>query len=99
MDITLTRDAHSYKFKAPDYLPDVGDVYVVQASFLTAGGVHYDIGDELQIVCRTDEAPHGILASIGNLYVIGKDKKITIWSNIELAIRNGDLKLKVVNSN
>jgi len=82
----------SAEFPAPDRLPSQGDVYEFVTTIYTLGNVCYDVGDTLEIIGRTTEAPHHRTSSLGNLHVRGK-YCISIWTNIELAIASGWLKL------
>jgi hypothetical protein len=85
---------HRHNFDEPTHIPEAGDIYVAEFDFVTAGKVEYKEGDELLIICRTDEAPYGRIASLGNLVVQGIDGEMTIWSNIELAIVEGMISFK-----
>lgn len=81
-------------FPTPSHIPDIGDIYVAQVPFQTTGGVKYECGDELLVICRTDEAPYNLRSSLGNLLIQGKDHKVTIWSIIEMMINQDILALK-----
>ncbi len=77
------------RFEAPVPPLDAGDVVVIARPMDTLGGESYDLWDELHIMGRTDDAPHGRITTEGNLRVRGKNGHVTIWSNIEWMISKG----------
>jgi len=88
----------SIEFDAPNQLPLPGEDYEFihnRGPIKTKGGEMYYMGDKLRIIGRTTNAPHESLSSVGNLYIKGKNKKVTVWSNIELLIMQKVLKLVV----
>ena len=82
----------SAEFPAPDRLPQPGDVYEFTETVFTLGNVCYVVGDTLEVIGRTTEVPHHRTSSLGNLHVRGKCG-ISVWTNMELAIAEGWLKL------
>lgn len=82
----------SGEFDCPDRLPKAGDVYELTTTICTLGDHDYNVGDTLEIIARTTEVPHHRTSSLGNLYVRGKYGK-SVWTNIEMAIASGWLKL------
>lgn len=94
IEATVNGTKVRHSFNEPEHIPQIGDIYAVQRSFITAGNVIYKVGDELLMICRTDEAPHGRLSSLGNLFVQGVDAKTSIWSNIELAVTENTIAFK-----
>jgi len=96
MNYTVTYDdgkvRGSAEFPAPDRLPQPGDVYEFMFPVRTLANVQYRVGDTLEIVARTTVAPHHRTSSLGNLYVRCK-YMTSVWTNVELAIAEGNLKL------
>jgi hypothetical protein len=96
MNYTITYDDGKIRqvgeCPAPDRLPQVGDVYKFEYPIWTLAQVTYDVGDTLEIVARTTAAPHHRTSSLGNLTVRCK-YMTSVWTNIELMIANGWLKL------
>jgi len=79
-------------FKLRGNPPSPGDVLVAKKPFYTP--VHsYNVGDELHLMCRTQEAPHHILCSLGN-WVVKCKYQVSIWSNVEWALAEGILEVK-----
>lgn len=72
-------------------LPQSGDVYQFNEFCYTPRGV-YHTGDQLIILDRTGQAPHGRISSLGNLLVKCK-YAVSVWTNIEWAIADGRLSL------
>lgn len=73
-------------------LPNPGDKLRVAQSFNTPA-FSYRLGDVLELIERTDEAPYGVKCSLGNWRV--KDKFFTsVWSNIEWAMADGVLEIQ-----
>jgi hypothetical protein len=64
-------------------------VYKVTEAFSTLGGEHYVPGDKLFLLGRTKAAPHGILSSLGNWVVVGKNRRQTVWSSIDWMAAKG----------
>ena len=106
MDMHITTFAHEdlpvhkrtveriFRFEAPVHIPEIGDIYEARKSFRTGGGIEYQIGDQLLVICRTDELAYDHLASLGNLCIEGKDRKITVWATLEFLIYNGLIHFK-----
>jgi hypothetical protein len=96
MYYTITYDdgkvTESEEFYAPDRLPQPGDVYEFMFPVRPLANVQYRVGDTLEIVSRTMVAPHHRTSSLGNLYVRCK-YMTSVWTNVELAIAEGNLKL------
>ena len=82
----------SAEFDCPDRLPEPGDVYEFTTPIWTLADVVYDVGDTLEIISRTTCVPHHRTSSLGNLLVRGKFGT-SVWTNIELSIASGWLKL------
>jgi len=98
MNYTVTYDdgqkTWSAEFPAPDRLPQAGDIYEFAVPVHTLARVSYNVGDLVKIVGRTDFAPHHRTSSLGNLIVCCKHfPNGSVWTNIELAIAEGNLKL------
>lgn len=88
---TITLDGQSGIMRAPAVLPEAGQVLTVQKSFRTLGDRQYQVGHELKLMHRTQEAPHSRLSSLGN-WVVDCGKTISIWTNIELMVAEGIVK-------
>lgn len=85
------RVAPDIEFVSPR-LPVAGDVYVFNVPVLSFAGVLYEPGDQLKIIERTTEQPHGRLNTLGNLRV--RCKALTsVWTNIELMLDDGVIRL------
>jgi len=72
----------------PEVLPQAGDILVFAEPFDVAGIATYDVGDEIHLMKRTDEAPHGKISALGNWKAISK-YGVTVWSNIEWMLADG----------
>jgi hypothetical protein len=83
----------SAEFPAPDRLPREGDVYEFTCRVATLANVTYNKSDLLTIIRRTKAAPHCRISSLGNLLVACK-YMTSIWTNIEMMVANGELRLK-----
>jgi hypothetical protein len=97
MNYTITYDdgeiGLSSEVPAPERLPQPGDVYVFTCPAITLAGVSYNIGDKLEIIERTTEAPHFRRSSLGNIVVRCKHF-ISVWTNIEWMIVMGRIILQ-----
>ncbi len=76
------------KFDVREPLLQPGDILVVKTSFATLAGQSFDIGDEIELIKKTEEAPFGFLNLTGNWVVKTKynttsTKPSSIWSSIE----------------
>lgn len=80
------------EFDEPERPLQAGDVLIVRRSFSTPVEL-YEEGNFLIVMGRTDEVPYDRRASTGNLKVLGKDGRTTIWSNIEWGMAEGELEL------
>lgn len=76
----------------PDRALQAGDVYRVVTPFRTFASVTYEPGDQLEIIERTDEAPHGRRSSLGNLRVRCKHFE-SVWTCFEPMILDGSVVL------
>lgn len=82
----------SEDFPCPVRLPQPGDVYKLKTHVATLAGRSYRPGDRLEIIERTEAAPHYRKNSLGNLRV--KCPFFTsVWSNIEVILEEGNLEL------
>lgn len=72
----------------PDTLPQSGDILFFPAAAANYG---WEEGDEVHLMERTDEAPHGKVSELGNWVVLTK-KGRGVWANIEWLIADGVLK-------
>ncbi len=88
------KNKHAVALKLRTPPPEPGAVLVVVKAFDTPSH-SYNVGDELALIERTQEAPHHILCSLGN-WVVECKYETSIWSNIEWAIKEGILKPKTV---
>lgn len=98
MNYTITYDdgkvKSSEEFSAPDRLPQPGDIYELTVPIYTLAGECYNVGDLMKIVERTNFAPHHRTSSLGNLIVCCKHfPNGSVWTNIELMIAEGKLRL------
>lgn len=66
----------------PKKLPEGGDILYFTDPFTIPSGQTYSRGDEIHLMRRTDEAPHGKRSSLGNWLAISKLGP-SVWSNIE----------------
>ncbi len=66
----------------PEVLPEPGDILVFSEEWHTPIGQVYVAGDEVHLMKRTDEAPHGRRSELGNWVAISKFGAL-VWSNIE----------------
>lgn len=86
----ISHNGRPGRVPCPDVLPEEGDVLIVNVPFRTLAGHVYSIGDRIELLHRTAEAPHGRRSSLGNWLV--KDKHFTsVWTNIEWCIAEGTL--------
>lgn len=76
----------------PERLPEAGDVYEFTTSSYTLGEYSFSIGDRLEVLQRTQRAPHHRLSSLGNLLVRSKHN-VSVWTNLEWAVAEGRLRL------
>jgi hypothetical protein len=83
----------SRPFLMPDRLPHYGDVYVWTVPGRTLGG-EYSVGDRMEVLERTTDAPFHRTSSLGNLKIRCKHG-VSIWTEFESAIVSGSLKLLV----
>jgi hypothetical protein len=74
-------------------LPLAGDILIVAKTFHTPGDQVYEIGDEVHLMKRTWDAPHGKVSSLGNWLAISKFGP-SVWSNIEWAMAEGTFKVR-----
>lgn len=77
----------------PDRLPHYGDVYVWTHPNKTLGG-EYCVGDRMEVLERTSDAPFHRTSSLGNLKIRCKHG-VSVWTEFEAAIASGSLKLVV----
>jgi hypothetical protein len=89
---------------APDELPMAGDILVMLTPYVTPGAgpmgpgsldddfFQFNVGDELHLMYRTQEAPYGKLSSLGNWMVIAGNG-VTVWSNIEWLMATDTLEI------
>lgn len=82
----------STKAPRPKRLPRKGDVYEFVYPAHTPRGA-YNPGDRLEILGRTNEAPHGLTSSLGNVEAKCKHADSSVWTNIEWAIARNSLRL------
>lgn len=75
-------DKHPIDVPRPEVLPEAGDVLIFTKQWSTPSGISYQPGDEIHLMCRTEEAPWGKLSELGNWKCITK-MGVTVWSNIE----------------
>jgi hypothetical protein len=80
----------SSEFPRPERLPQAGDVLVVEKAFRTKAGYVYHVGSKLRLIERTQDAPYGLLSSLGN-WVVECPFQESVWTNIELMIAEGTL--------
>jgi hypothetical protein len=80
----------SSEFPLPETLPQAGDVLVVEKTFKTPAGYIYQVGTRLRLIERTQDAPFGMLSSLGN-WVVECPFQKSVWTNIELMIAEGTL--------
>ena len=89
---TITMGKVASQVPRPDVLPEPGQKLRVVQPFATLAGHVYKRGDELLLIERTAEAPHGRVSSLGNWRV--KDTHFTSsWTNIEWAMFDGLLEI------
>jgi hypothetical protein len=69
-----------------------GDVVMFVYPAITLAGEHYQMGDTIEIIERTWESPYRRITTEGNVKVRGKDRRITVWSNIEWCIAKGQMR-------
>ena len=72
-------------FRDPNVQPGL---FRVERAFETLSGEHYDVGDKLLVLERTEDAPHNRITTKGNWRVKGKNGKVTVWSNIEMMVNS-----------
>jgi len=80
----------SSEFPRPECLPQAGDVLVVEKPLVTQAGYFYQVGSRLRLIERTQDAPFGLLSSLGN-WVVECPFQKSVWTNIELMIAEGTL--------
>jgi len=90
---TITYDGHTPNHSSPIPAPErdviPGDIYEFTREYSTLAGVIYNVGDQVEILDRTTQAPHR-RASSQNFVV--KCKHFTsVWSNIPWAVAEGRL--------
>lgn len=92
-NIAVVCDGKAFQSKsvpAPDVLPLPGQRLIVQQSFITKALKPYQKGDVLQLLHRTENAPHFLLSSLGN-WIIRCPHFLSIWSNVEWMMAEGVL--------
>jgi hypothetical protein len=77
----------------PAVLPVDCDILVFVKAFSNPVLKDYQVGDEIHLMKRTDEAPHGKQSSLGNWLAISKHG-LSVWSNIEWMIADGIVEYK-----
>jgi hypothetical protein len=82
----------SLDFELPKRRPQVGDHYEFAQVCNTVGGQFYQVGDTLEIIEMTFEAPHGYSCSAGNWRAKTK-YGVSVWSCLELSISQNLLQL------
>jgi len=80
----------SSQFPRPEILPQAGDVLMAEKLFRTKAGLVYQVGTRLRLIERTQDAPFGMLSSLGN-WVVECPFQVSVWTNIELMIAEGTL--------
>lgn len=90
--VTVNSEEHSQEFPSPERRAMSGDIYESTTPLYTLSGNNYNIGDQFEVIKRTDEAPHRRLSSMGNL-VIKTKYGSSIWSCFDLSIAEGFFKL------
>lgn len=75
----------------PKRLPQPNDIYQFTVSVRTPRGT-YQIGNYIKILHRTNQAPHHLSSSLGNLLCECK-YATSVWTGVEGAIVGGQLKL------
>ena len=88
--ISAVNTCGSSFFPRPEMLPQAGDVLVVEKVFRTKAGYVYPVGSKLRLIERTQDAPYGLLSSLGN-WVVECPFHQSVWTNIELMIAEGTL--------
>jgi len=75
-----------------------GDVLAFAEPAWTAAGHAFNLGDTIELLARTDEAPWGIQCSLGNWRVRTKYDTMpqeAVWSNIDRIYADHRLELKL----
>jgi hypothetical protein len=85
-DISI--DGRVGQVPCPDVLPHCGQLLAVRQPFTTLANRQYRVGDQLELIVRTRNAPHGRLSSLGN-WIVRCPHQYSIWSNIEWMIAEG----------
>ena len=75
----------SSEFPRPEILPQAGEVLVAEKAFRTKAGYVYQVGSRLRLIERTQDAPFGLLSSLGN-WAVECPFQESVWTNIELMI-------------
>ena len=73
----------------PVRMPEPGDKLVAAFRFVTPAH-SYPRGSVLELIERTNEAPHNIKCSLGN-WKVKCPYMTSVWSNIEWALKDGIL--------
>lgn len=80
------------EFKLPDRLPQAGEVYEWAHPGTTLGGHEFRVGDTMELLERTNEAPFEWFSSVGNWRVKTK-YGVSVWSSIDESIAMNHLQL------
>lgn len=79
-------------------IPQSGDIYVVRRKFYALSGCVYDVGDILELIEPTGQAPFGYASGLCNWQVKCKNfqppDKRAVWSAIWMLIDNRMIELK-----
>lgn len=78
----MNKNIVGYVWSLPEKPTKPGFCRVVCA-FRTRRGETYYVGDKIELIEKTDEYPYGLLSSLGNWKVKGKDGEVTVWSSID----------------
>lgn len=86
---TITYGEQSRTRPAPERDVQPGDIYEFTREYATLAGVTYYIGDQLEILDGTTQAPHGRVSSQN--FVVKCKHFTSVWSEIPWAISEGKL--------